>query len=145
MTTFMEAMQEARQANDIQKMIDLVPYLTWMGIRAEINQADEIIVEQPFREGLLGNTSIRAIHGGVTGSFLETVAILTVLRLRADSRMPKIVNQTIDYRRPGRAESIFGTARIVRDGRRVVTLDAIAWQKDEREKPIAAASSHFLL
>jgi acyl-coenzyme A thioesterase PaaI-like protein len=145
MSDLMAHLQRARQENNFQMVLDAMPYIEWMGITATLDAAGELLLQQPFRESLLGNTAIRALHGGVTGSFLETIAIMTVLHKRAKERMPKIVNQTIDYRRPGRAQVMYGAGCIVRDGKRVVSVDAIAWQDDQRDAPLATASSHFLL
>jgi len=58
--------------------------------------------------------------------------------------IPKPVDITIDYLRTGRAVTSFASARLARQGRRVVNVHAQMWQEDEM-KPIAALRGHFLL
>ena len=58
--------------------------------------------------------------------------------------MPKPVDITIDYLRSGRAVTSFASARLARQGRRVVNVHAQMWQDDET-KPVAGLRGHFLL
>jgi len=85
-----------------------------------------------------------AIHGGMTGAFLETTAIITVMRELGVSAPPKPIGLTINYLRSGRALDSMASASIVKQGRRVVAFEARAWQ-DDATKPIATAFGHFML
>jgi len=59
-------------------------------------------------------------------------------------RLPKIVNITVEYLRPGGALDSFATGIVTKQGRRVASVRAHAWQKD-RDKLFAAATTHFLI
>jgi acyl-coenzyme A thioesterase PaaI-like protein len=54
------------------------------------------------------------------------------------------VDITVDYLRTGRAVTSFASARIAKQGRRVINVHAQMWQEDE-QKPIAGLRGHFLL
>ena len=97
----------------------------------------------PFSQVIIGNPLLPAIHGGITGAFLETTAILGVTRELGVS-LPKPIGLTINYLRSGRALDSYATVSIVKQGRRVVAFEAQAWQ-DDRSKPIASAFGHFML
>ncbi|HAC57112.1 MAG TPA: thioesterase, partial [Rhodobiaceae bacterium] len=58
--------------------------------------------------------------------------------------LPKPIGITIDYLRSGRPVDTYGRAVITKQGRRVATVHAEAWQ-DDRSRLIAAAHGHFLL
>jgi uncharacterized protein (TIGR00369 family) len=116
------------------------PFARFLGIRAS---NDDILV-MPFSPQIIGNPILPAIHGGMTGAFLETSAIFGVARELGVSAMPKPIGLTINYLRSGRALDSYAKVSIVKQGRRIVAFEAQAWQ-DDATKPIASAFGHFML
>jgi uncharacterized protein (TIGR00369 family) len=116
------------------------PFARFLGIRPG---NDDVLV-MPFSPKIIGNTVLPAIHGGMTGAFLETTAILGVTRELGVSAMPKPIGLTINYLRSGRALDSHAKVSIVKQGRRIVAFEAQAWQ-DDATKPIASAFGHFML
>ncbi|MGJ4929410.1 PaaI family thioesterase [Bradyrhizobium sp. HKCCYLS2038] len=115
------------------------PFARCLGIRL----SDDGTLMMPFSHKIIGNPVLPAIHGGMTGAFLETAAIVTVMRELGVSA-PKPIGLTINYLRSGRALDSIASASIVKQGRRVVAFEARAWQ-DDAAKPIATAFGHFML
>jgi len=115
------------------------PFARWLGIRVN----DDGTLTMPFSPKIIGNPILPAIHGGMTGAFLETTAIIGVTRELGVSP-PKPIGLTINYLRSGRALDSYANVSIVKQGRRVVAFEAQAWQ-DDRTKPIASAFGHFML
>ena len=115
------------------------PFAHALGIR--IGEDGTLVM--PFSPKIIGNPILPAIHGGMTGAFLETTAIVGVTRELGVSP-PKPIGLTINYLRSGRALDTFGNVSIVKQGRRIVAFEARAWQ-DDAEKPIATAFGHFML
>jgi uncharacterized protein (TIGR00369 family) len=116
------------------------PFARCLGIRI----GDDGTLVMPFSAKIIGNPILPAIHGGVTGAFLETTAIVGVTRELGVAAWPKPVGLTINYLRSGRALDSYAAVSIVKQGRRVVAFEASAWQ-DDRTKPIASAFGHFML
>jgi acyl-coenzyme A thioesterase PaaI-like protein len=58
--------------------------------------------------------------------------------------VPKIVNITVDYLRSARPVDVIASAKVTKQGRRMVNVFAEAWQ-DDRSKPVATANAHFLM
>jgi uncharacterized protein (TIGR00369 family) len=116
------------------------PFARWLGIRDH----DDSTLVMPFSPKIVGNPILPAIHGGMTGAFLETTAIVGVTRELGTSATPKPIGLTVNYLRSGRALDSFASVSIVKQGRRVVAFEAQAWQ-DDRSKPIASAFGHFML
>jgi acyl-coenzyme A thioesterase PaaI-like protein len=96
----------------------------------------------PFSPKIIGNPILPAIHGGMTGAFLETAAIAGVTRELDVAAPPKSTGLT--YLRPGRALDSYARVSVVKQGRRIVAFEARAWQ-DDLDKPIASAFGHFML
>ena len=84
----------------------------------------------PFSERIIGNPMLPAIHGGMTGAFLETAAIVGVTRELGVAAPPKPIGLTVNYLRSGRALDSHARVSIVKQGRRVVAFEAQAWQDD---------------
>jgi len=116
------------------------PFSRCLGIRVE---ADGWLV-MPFSPGIIGNPILPAIHGGITGAFLETTAIVGVMSELGVRAFPKPIGLTINYLRSGRAIDSHASVSIVKQGRRVIAFEAKAWQ-DDPAKPIASAFGHFML
>ena len=115
------------------------PFAHALGIR--IGEDGTLVM--PFSPKIIGNPILPAIHGGMTGAFLETTAIVGVTRELGVSP-PKPIGLTINYLRSGRALDSYANVSVVKQGRRVVAFEAQAWQ-DDRTKPIASAFGHFML
>jgi uncharacterized protein (TIGR00369 family) len=116
------------------------PFARCLGIRIG---GDGTLV-MPFSPKIIGNPLLPAIHGGMTGAFLETAAVVGVTRELGVLAPPKPIGLTINYLRSGRALDSHANVSIVKQGRRVVAFEAQAWQ-DDLAKPIASAFGHFML
>jgi uncharacterized protein (TIGR00369 family) len=116
------------------------PFARCLGIR--LGEHGTLVM--PFSPRIIGNPILPAIHGGMTGAFLETTAIIGVMRDLGISAPPKPIGLTINYLRSGRTLDSHAAVSIVKQGRRVVAFEAQAWQ-DDRSKPIASAFGHFML
>ncbi|MFV0280165.1 MAG: hotdog domain-containing protein [Rhodoblastus sp.] len=116
------------------------PFARCLGIRI----GEDGVPVMPFSERIIGNPILPAIHGGMTGAFLETAAIVSLRKELGLDRLPKPIGLTINYLRSGRALDTFAKVSIVKQGRRVVAFEAWAWQ-DDPDKPIASAFGHFML
>lgn len=138
-----------------------VPYNRLLGVRFD-RLGDELTGRLPFREGLVGNPTLPALHGGVTGSFLEITGLMQLAWEQvmaqmagggeaaarvAEGRfppMPKTIDITIDYLRSGRPRETFARATVQKAGRRVAHVHVEAWQ-DSRARPIAMLRGNFLM
>ena len=116
------------------------PFARCLGIRI----AADGVLHMPFSTKIIGNPILPAIHGGITGAFLETTAIVGVARELGVATPPKPIGLTFNYLRSGRAIDSFANVSIVRQGQRIVAFQAQAWQEDAA-KPIATAFGHFKL
>ncbi|REJ73571.1 MAG: PaaI family thioesterase [Acidobacteria bacterium] len=124
-------------------MLASMPYVAFLGMGA-VRRGDELTFTLPFRAELVGNTRLPALHGGAIGAFLETAAHLQLAARVASEKLPKTIDFSIEYLRSGRPRDTYARAEIVKLGRRVCSVQAVAWQ-DERQRPIATARGAFLL
>src|SRR3954451_19777487 len=86
------------------------PFARCLGIRV----AEDGVLTMPFSARIIGNPILPAIHGGITGAFLETTAIVGLARELGVATPPKPIGLTFNYLRSGRAVDSFANVSIVR-------------------------------
>ncbi|MAK62571.1 MAG: thioesterase [Ponticaulis sp.] len=133
----------SERKENLKNYINSTPFASFLGMRCEV-MGDEMTAVLPFDEKLIGNASIRALHGGATGAFLELTAMAQLFLLSAQPKLAKPINLTINYLRQARAEDLYARAEVSKQGRRVANVHAEAWQA-ERALPVATMTAHFLL
>jgi acyl-coenzyme A thioesterase PaaI-like protein len=158
-----EPVQVVKQRRDavLRSLVEGVPYIQFLGIQFE-RRGDELTAVLPFKDDLIGNPMLPALHGGATAAFLEVTAIISLswtglwadmesgvldtANLDQDTlpRLPKTIDFTVDYLRSGLPRDAYARARITRAGRRYASVHVEGWQ-DNRDRLYAQATGHFLM
>lgn len=127
----------------MRDVLDAIPYARFLGVGVErTNGALECVL--PFREEIIGNAILPAIHGGVIGAFLELTALLRLIDESGTDRVAKPINFAIDYLRSAGPATTRARADIFKLGRRVAVVHVVAWQ-DDPSRPVASGNGKFLL
>ena len=139
----------------LRQMVLSVPYIQYLGVEFD-RRGDELTAILPYRDDLIGNPMLPAIHGGVTAAFLEIAAVIglswashwsDIEESTGDPgplRLPKTIDFTVDYLRSGLPRDAYARARVNRSGRRYASVHVEAWQ-DNRDKLFAQGTGHFLM
>ena len=143
MSRMVDILAAARRSGEVARLVEAVPYARAMGIAA-LTVEGELLGHLPFGEHLIGNPRLPALHGGVISALLESTAIFQLMWETEAILLPKTITLTVDYLRSGRAQDTFARGILTRQGRRVANVRVEAWQ-DDRARPIAVASAHFLI
>ncbi|BAJ02658.1 thioesterase superfamily [Shewanella violacea DSS12] len=138
-----EIVKRATALNDFAHLLAHVPYTDFIGMNVE-RFGDELVFRLPARDENIGNPILPAIHGGVIAGFMEMSAIVQLMVFMHTSRVPKVVDFSIDYLRAGYHKDSFAECKITRQGRRVANVSINCWQTN-RKKLIATARAHFLI
>ena len=133
----------ARSTSSPQDIVDLIPYSRFIGAQAKVAESG-VLYWLDRRPSNIGNPTLPAIHGGVIGGFLELATSIELLYSSEISGIPKVIDFSLDYLRPGRYKTIYASCTVLRQGKNLVNVAATAWQ-DDVSKPIATARCHFLL
>lgn len=141
--SMVEIIRAARESRDYQRLAETMPYMQTLGIMVE-EEGDGVILRLAASETHVGNPWRAALHGGFIGALLETAAIVQLILEQDGDTLPKPINITVDYLRSGRVTETWAEARVTKLGRRVANVYASCWQ-DNRERPIATLSGHFLM
>lgn len=140
----------------LRGLVDSVPYISFLGARFD-RHGDELTAVLPYHDSLIGNPVLPALHGGATAAFLEVTALIELSwstlwdGVEAEGaqpdgplRLPKTIDFTVDYLRPGLPRDAYARARVNRSGRRYASVHVEAWQ-DNRARLFAQATGHFLM
>jgi acyl-coenzyme A thioesterase PaaI-like protein len=153
-----EPVQVIKQRRDaaLRHMVEGVPYIQYLGVQFD-RRGDELTAVLPYRDDLIGNPMLPAIHGGVTAAFLEIAAVIGLswatqwegiedgeIDAANPPRLPKTIDFTVDYLRSGLPRDAYARARVNRSGRRYASVHVEAWQ-DNRERLFAQGTGHFLM
>lgn len=138
-------MSDARPIDQLRiaEVMGAIPYARFLGVQAEL-KGDELTLILPFKEELIGNPLLPALHGGVIGAFMELAAIAQIAVDSRGPRLPKTIDIGIDFLRSGRPVDTYARAKVAKLGRRIANARVEAWQHERRE-PIAALHGHFLV
>lgn len=123
--------------------VEAIPYARFLGVQLEQTD-DGWVCVLPFRDDLIGNARLPAIHGGVLGAFLELTALLHLIDENSGARVPKPINFSVDYLRSAGPRETRARAEIFKLGRRIANVHVVAWQ-DEPSRPVAAGNGKFLM
>lgn len=123
----------------LARMFEKTYFVKHLGMRFISIEPGLALMEMPFREELIGNPVIPALHGGAISSLLDTVGGACVWsRLELEDRVATL-DLRVDYLRPGRPESLIARAELIRLGNRVGISDLKAYHPGDEDRPVALA------
>jgi uncharacterized protein (TIGR00369 family) len=120
-----------------------IPYARFIGVEVE-DTPDGPVCRLPFRDDLVGNAALPALHGGVVGAFLELTALVGLIEQTDSERVPRPINLSVNYLRSVGPQLTRARAEIVKHGRRIANVRVVAWQ-DDPAKPVATGVGNFLV
>ena len=120
--------------------IDDVPFAKLLGIKVDSMEPGYAVLSLDMRDDLMRNNGIA--HGGVAASLIDSAMAMAIEPLLAENEWTTTVDLTIHYLRPLSEGTARASARVVRAGRRIITVSAELF--DHNEKLAATAISTYL-
>jgi uncharacterized protein (TIGR00369 family) len=136
MTTELTAAQRER----IEKALDAVPFARLIGIKLESVEPGHAVLSMEVRDELRQNHGV--VHGGAIASLIDSSMAFAIIPLLSENERTTTVDLTIHYLRPLLQGTARASARVLRAGRRVITVSAELF--DHEEKLAATAISTYL-
>lgn len=155
------ALIKKRRNEALSKLIGSIPYISFLGVDFD-RRGDEITAILPFKDDLIGNPSLPALHGGSIAAFLEISAIIELSWMQIWRQienpslivkpskalgilsLPKTIDFSVGYLRSGLPRDAYARAKVNRVGRRYASVHVEAWQ-DNRNRLFAQGTGHFLM
>ena len=129
--------EESRRA--AAAMIKDAPFPSLLGLELVDLNFGEAVLKLKLRADLRQPYGL--LHGGVTASLIDTAMAFACVTCLADGEKTTTVDLTVHYLRPHTEGEVFCTAKVVRPGRRLLTVSAEV--VNEHGKLIATALSTY--
>lgn len=120
--------------------LDHVPFARLLGIEVDSVEPGHAVLSMQLRHEHMRNHAIA--HGGVIATLIDSAMAIAIMALLDENERTVTVDLTIHYLRPVPEGSAKASARVVRAGRRVVTVSAELF--DAEGKLAATAISTYL-
>lgn len=128
---------------ELAGMFEETHFVRHLGMRFLSVEPGLVLMEMPFREELIGNPVLPALHGGAISSLLDTVGGACVWsRLELEDRVATL-DLRVDYLRPGRPETLIARGELIRLGNRVGISDLRAYHPGREDSPVALARAAY--
>jgi len=120
--------------------LDDVPFAKLLGIEVESVEPGVAVLTMKMRDDLKRNGGIA--HGGAVATLIDSAMAFAIIPILGENEHSMTVDLTIHYLRPVSEGSARAIARVVRAGKRVITVSAELF--DGTEKLAATAISTYL-
>jgi uncharacterized protein (TIGR00369 family) len=120
--------------------LDDVPFAKLLGIEVDSLEPGNAVLSMKMRDDLMRNGGIA--HGGAVATLIDSAMAFAIIQLLGENEHTVTVDLTIHYLRPLSAGTARASARVVRAGKRVITVSAELF--DQNDKLSATAISTYL-
>jgi uncharacterized protein (TIGR00369 family) len=122
-----------------QSVFREIPYIKLLGMELIDLRAGEAVLRLKMRDELRQPHGL--LHGGATASLIDTATAFAVITVLAPDEKASTVDLTVHYLRPVVDETIVCAAKVIKAGRRLLTLSADVI--NDKEKLVATAISTY--
>jgi uncharacterized protein (TIGR00369 family) len=130
--------EEQKQA--AAEMIKKAPFSSLLGFELVDLKFGEAVLKLEMRDRLRQPYGL--LHGGATASLIDTAMAFACITCLAEGAQSTTIDLTVHYLRPHTDGEIFCTAKVVRNGKRILTVSAEV--ANEQGKLIATALSSYM-
>jgi len=120
--------------------LDHVPFAKLLGIEVDSVEPGHAVLSMKLRDDLMRNSGIA--HGGAIATLIDSAMAIAIMAQLEENESTVTVDLTIHYLRPISSGTARASARVVRFGRRVITVSAELF--DDAGKLSATAISTYL-
>ena len=121
-------------------LLDNVPFAKLLGIEIESSEPGHAVLSMEIRHELKQNHGVA--HGGSIAAVIDSAMAIAIMPMLAENERTTTVDLTIHYLRPLTEGTARASARVVRAGKRVITVSAELF--DHQQKLAATAISTYL-
>ena len=130
--------EEQKQA--AAEMIKKAPFPSLLGLELVELKFGEAVLKLKMRDQLRQPYGL--LHGGATATLIDTAMAFACTTCLAEGEQSTTIDLTVHYLRPHREGEIFCTAKVARNGKRIMTVSAEVF--NEEGKLIATSLSTYM-
>ena len=112
----------AAQLKRIHEALEKVPYAKLLAIEVDEIGVGTATLSLPVRTELLQNNGV--VHGGAVASLIDSTTAFAILSVIREDEKVTTVDLTISYLRPVTKGRMRSSAKVIRAGRRLISVSA---------------------
>ena len=110
--------------------IQIAPFHRWLGLKIVQQNNDQLELEMPWRDELVSNPVIGAVHGGILASLIDLTGLYAIIA--AGGIAKATVDMRLDYHRAATNGPLRAFGRVVKLGKTISTADTRIIDDDDR-------------
>ena len=143
-TDFNKTLKDLKDSNNNSGISSINEYSKSLGLIFDIDQG-EPFTKLKFKDFLVGNPLIPALHGGVIAGLLENASLFHLLWTCEVTHLPRLIHISFEFLATCETKDTFASSIINRKGKNIINMSAKAWQNNKLDKLIATANCSYLI
>jgi len=140
-----EMSETAHRLELLKRVIqNVMPVNKLLGIKIEKLDEGYAEVCVPFQKQFVGDFQRGLWHGGILASVADTTGGLVALSLARPGDQVNTVDMRIDYLHGAVEDNVYGEAKLVKAGNRIILADVKLFQKHQKEPVVVARCAYSI-
>ena len=115
---------------NLADVMQIAPFHRWLGLKIVQQNNDHLELEMPWREELVSNPVIGAVHGGILASLIDLTGLYAIIAAGGVARAT--VDLRVDYHRAATNGPLRAIGQVVKLGKTISTADTRILDDDDR-------------
>lgn len=115
---------------NLADVMQIAPFHRWLGLKIVQQNNDHLELEMPWREELVSNPVIGAVHGGILASLIDLTGLYAIIAAGGIARAT--VDLRVDYHRAATNGPLRAIGQVVKLGKTISTADTRIIDDDDR-------------
>lgn len=115
---------------NLADVMQIAPFHRWLGLKIVQQNNDHLELEMPWRDELVSNPVIGAVHGGILASLIDLTGLYAIIAAGGIARAT--VDLRVDYHRAATNGPLRAIGQVVKLGKTISTADTRIIDDDDR-------------
>ncbi|ATW02154.1 MULTISPECIES: hotdog fold thioesterase [Sphingomonadaceae] len=115
---------------NLADIMQIAPFHRWLGLKIIQQNNDHLELEMPWRDELVSNPVIGAVHGGILASLIDLTGLYAIIA--AGGIAKATVDMRVDYHRAATNGPLLAFGQVVKLGKTISTADTRIIDDDDR-------------
>lgn len=102
---------------ELRRMLLIAPFHRWLGLDVVDLTERELILEMPWREEIISNPMIEAVHGGILSALIDLTGLYAINAFGGSARATADLH--VDFHRSATPGSLRAIGRVVKLGKQL--------------------------
>jgi uncharacterized protein (TIGR00369 family) len=125
---------------ELRKMLHIAPFHRWLGLDVVDLTERELILEMPWREEIISNPMVQAVHGGILSALIDLTGLYAINAFGGTARATADLH--VDFHRPATPGSMRAIGRVVKLGKQLSVAETRI--EDSAQRLVASGRAAYV-